>query len=175
MGNSNSSATRPILFRSHSQEGLDPQVIQAAMDRAARNNPDIYKPLSNSQRKGSNRHVHLRGGDVSYPEEYEGNEPMDESWQQQPLEPTIAPHILGMDDSAPQSTSYSGRRDSVRLAEASSRRQSRRISSHEDLAKSASNNRNPHDVLRELEGLADEDPDDADDYLHALKDMPPSE
>ena len=69
--------------------------MQAALDRAARDNPTIYKPQTqpHQHQPGGSRVRSPAGGGVSYPEEYEGNEPMDESWAQQPLEPTDAPSL----------------------------------------------------------------------------------
>ena len=92
-----------------------------ALDRAARENPMIYKPRRPSpQQPGGDESTastkRLAGGGVTYPEEYEGNEPMDESWQQEPyLEPTEAPS-LGIsvgDDSGQRYSTSSHRRRSV--------------------------------------------------------------
>lgn len=94
--------------------------VQAALDRAARNNPTIYKPPTKQHQHQQHPPGHHHrvstspvGGGVSYPEEYEGNEPMDESWVQQPLEPTVAPSFGSGDDSGLRG---SGRRGSLRMS-----------------------------------------------------------
>jgi len=190
--NSNSGRRPSNLFRSNSQQAVDPGVIHAALERAAQSNPDIYQKklrssaaaaaapvaaggLSKQRQRRLSEVLREPGVDgVAYFEEYEGNEPHDEYCEQGPLEPEMprqrsqrrlsrssrrggSTQNMGMDTS---SGSQQGSMSS------SSRR--RRRGSVEDFAKSVSH-MSPQQVLRSLEGFADMDDDDADEYLHTLK------
>ena len=173
MGNAHSNENkrrRRSLFRSHSQEGVDPRVVNAALERAARTHPEIYRKRSSDEYRVSKPADHPQGPDgVAYFEEYEGNEPLDESWQQQPLEPEEPPHLLPMSDHS--SSAGRHRHSSIRSLEATGvTRQQTRRTSHEDFANSVSH-MNPQEVLRNLEGLATVGVEDADEYLHSLKNL----
>ena len=161
------------LFRSNSQQACDPAVVQAALDKAQRENPQIYKPREPT--KDNCHHYHIYDAGVSYPAEYEGNEPMDYSCGQQPLEPTVAPHILGMDMDQSSATNHinNKRRPSPATVDHTRRRTSG-LSKQSSVRSAKLRNSNPQKTLRQLEEMANVNSEGALNRLHALKMMPPS-
>ena len=149
-------------------------MVQAALDRAAEENPHIYKPRDP---KDISHHKHIYDAGVSYPEEFDGNEPMDYSNKQQPLEPadvprhSILPGMNAMDESNMSTvlSSSSATVDHVRRSSSSIRTQKNTHSSSKK-----HRHRNPQETLRELEQLAETNANEAIERLHALKIMPAS-